>query len=476
MRSVLIALGTLLISITATAQQKFYGTWEGKINAGVSLRVVFIFSANGNNGLKAVLKSPDQSPASLPADTTYAIYDSIHTSLKKFGIAFHGKLMSDSSIEGSFIQGIAIPVSLKKVDKISTVSRPQTPKPPFPYNSEEIVYYNSDRSLSFGGTLTWPAIPAGTNYIKAPVYPTVLLISGSGPQDRDETILQHKPFAVIADYLTRQGFAVLRVDDRGVGKSTGRFAGATSADFADDASAGIDYLKTLKQVDTTKIGLIGHSEGGMIAPMIAACRNDVAFIVLLAGPGIPVRDLMAKQITAVAASQGASALASELNGEAYRRVVGIVQRNTDTAVMKKQAEAMIAEMAHANESIFAEQGLGDTVARKHMVDAQVDAFMQPWFRYFLSVDPAAYLQKLHCNVLALNGSADIQVVSQPNLAGIQEALKRSRVKKYMVKELPGLNHLFQACKRCTADEYGELEESFSPVALKLMGDWLNEQK
>jgi pimeloyl-ACP methyl ester carboxylesterase len=203
-----------------------------------------------------------------------------------------------------------MPLAMKKTSDVVTtkeIKRPQTPKPPFPYKSEDVEYDNADRSIHFGATFTVPLPDPNVNYFRAPVYPTVLLITGSGKQDRDETIFDHKSFAVIADYLTRQGIAVLRVDDRDIGKTTGNFNTATSADFAKDVEAGLNYLKTRQDVDTGNIGLLGHSEGGMIAPMVASKRNDVKFIVLLAGPGVKISELMEQQSVDMAATSGTPA-------------------------------------------------------------------------------------------------------------------------------------------------------------------------
>lgn len=456
-------------------QQNFIGIWEGKINLGASLRIVFEFSENKNGGLTGILKSPDQSPAPISADTTYAKGDSIFTGVKKFGIAFKGILINDSTITGSFIQGVAIPLQLKKVLKASVVKRPQTPIPPFSYYSEDISYYNADRSIKFGGTITYPKIEPGTNYIKAPTYPAVLLITGSSPQDRDETIFMHKPFAVIADELTRKGFVVLRADDRGVGKTTGNYATATTADFAKDAEAGIAYLKTLSNVDTAALGLIGHSEGAMIAPMIAARRNDIKFIVMLAGPGVPVKQLMYEQGVAVSMAQGESPMISKAAADLSAKFTPLILANTNNAVFTKRAISLLEKEAKKDPDFFAKIKLATPAIRKQYASQITGQVNTPWNRYFYGYDPKHNLKKLQGSVLALNGEKDIQVLSKSNLAGIRAALQKSKVKNFEVIEIPGLNHLFQTCKTCSVAEYGELEESFSPVALKIISDWLWKQ-
>lgn len=239
---------TIFFSTNLCAQQnKFIGIWEGKINVGVNLRIAFHFSQDSAGNFITTMDSPDQSAFGLPTDYTYISNDSVFTGIKKYQVSFTGKLTSDSTISGAFKQTASVPLQLKKVVKVNVATRPQTPVEPFPYNSED-VSYNSGKSVQVAGTLTYPKIDPNINYIKAPVYPAVLLITGSGPQNRNEEIMGHKPFAVIADFLTKKGFIVLRVDDRGTGKSTGDYSKATSGDFADDVIAGVNFLKKEKML------------------------------------------------------------------------------------------------------------------------------------------------------------------------------------------------------------------------------------
>lgn len=466
----------LLSTVTVFAQAPdFKGNWEGRINAGVSMRLAFTFAENEKGLYSGTLKSPDQSPKAVPLDTVYVRKDSIFAAIQKFGISYQGKLTNDSSISGSFVQGVSLPLLLSKVPVIAETRRLQTPTAPFPYNIKEVVYSGTN-DIKYAGTLTWPGIEPGTNYIKAPVYPAILLISGSGPQDRDETILLHKPFAIIADYLTRKGFAVLRVDDRGAGKTTGDFSTATSKDFVDDVNAGINFLKKDEAIDTAKIGLLGHSEGGMIAPVVASSRKDIKYIVLLAGPGIPIVQLMGEQIKAVTLSSGESMDIANASQQLSKIVIDALNKNKDT-LYARTAIMKAVERWSSNQpgNLLDRLHLTDKLSRSGYVKAQLEAYSSSWFKYFLSFDPSPYLQKLSCPVLALNGSKDVQVLATSNLKGIEESLKKSQSKSYMIKELPGLNHLFQSCKSCTVAEYGQLEESFSPAALKVIGDWLVQQ-
>jgi pimeloyl-ACP methyl ester carboxylesterase len=458
---------TFLFSISCTAQplNKYTGIWEGRLNLGVEVRIVFHINDDGNGGLKSSADSPDQSAYGLKCDTTFLSGEDLIIKMKALMASFTGKLIDESTIKGTFIQGSALPLTLKKVEKVSERIRPQTPKPPFPYKSEDIIYTNADKTLSYGATIT---IPEGTG-----PFPAAVLITGSGAQNRDEDILGHKLFAVIADYLTRNGFIILRVDDRGMGKSTGKFSEATSADFANDVSAGVDYLLSRPEVNKMKLGLIGHSEGGMIAPMVAVQRKDINFIVLLAGPGVKIIDLMTEQGGAVIRSSGASEKAVDAYKPLYNAMATAIVNAPDTTAAMVSVKKMMNDWAEkTNKTLLRELGLKDEKSQNDIALSLIRTMSSKWFKYFLSFDPQLWLEKLNCKVFALNGDKDIQVISRQNLPGIEEALKKSKSPSYEIKELPGLNHLFQKCKKCTVEEYGELEETFSPAALKIMVDWL----
>jgi pimeloyl-ACP methyl ester carboxylesterase len=463
-----------MICVDSMAQpDKFIGIWEGELNTGMQqLRMVFTFKEDTYGKMVLTIQAPQQSPMHIPTDTLYFPSPrEVATEKKQFNMSFTGKLINDTTLEGNFVQGMNIPLQLKKVERatpVEKVKRPQTPRPPFPYKSTDITFLNKKASIQLAGTLSLPDTTQGKKY------PALVLISGSGPQDRDETILGHKPFAVIADHFTRKGFAVLRYDDRGTSRSGGDHSIATSADFADDTRAAVDYLKGHSFIDQKKIGLIGHSEGGMIAPMVASVSKDIKWIILLAGPGIPCIDLLTEQNVAILSSSGINAAVSEAYGPMFKTLV------TDIIFSKDSAEAVqkgitVLEGWKVADSVKAIFKVSNPSEREVFAKAMVDQLYSPWFKYFLSYDPAPVLQKLSCDVLALNGSRDIQVLTQSNLYGIKSALKKSRSKNYEVKEIDQLNHLFQTCRQCTLNEYGEIEESFSPVALEIMSDWLLKQ-
>lgn len=454
-------------------QNKFVGIWEGDLDAGMQkLRMIFTISQDAAGKMKVTIQAPQQSPAQVPADTVFTEAPAkINLQVKRFKMRFTGTMLNDSTISGNFEQGGTIPLQLKKVAKptpIEKVKRPQTPKPPFAYKSIDLRFANKDQSLQLGGTLTIPDTVAGKKY------PAVILITGSGAQDRDETMFGHKPFAVIADHLTKQGFAVLRVDDRGVGKSTGNHALATSADFADDTEAAMDYLQTNPFIDADKIGLIGHSEGGMIAPMLAYKRKDIKYIVLLAGPGIPCIDLMAEQNVAIFKSNGLNVATADTYGPLFKKLVKTIITSKDSAAAVVNGTKVLEEWA-VPDSVKAVFKVATSKDAGSFAKAMADQLYNPWFKYFLSYDPAPVLKKLSCAVLALNGSKDIQVLPASNLAGIENALKKSKTKNYEVKLIPQVNHLFQTCNSCGLDEYATLEETFSPAVLDIITGWLLKQ-
>ncbi|MDB5202039.1 MAG: Alpha/beta hydrolase family protein [Ferruginibacter sp.] len=472
MKNLMVLLG-FLSAATCTRAQQLNGTWEGNISVKEQLIPIIFHLKTDSKIYKASFDSPSQKAFNIPCSGVETRNDSIIISMASINGSYAGKISADEqSMEGTWKQGnAALPLNIRKTSdqaNMLTAKRPQTPKPPFPYTSENIEYSNADHTIRFGATITVPPVNK-----PGEKFPAILLITGSGQQDRDENIMEHKPFAILADEFTKKGMIVLRVDDRGMGKTTGSFNKSTSADFANDVEAGINYLKTRTDVNLQKIGLLGHSEGGMIAPMVAARRNDIDFIILLAGPGIPINNLMTEQYAAVAAGQTSSKLLVKAASDLYHTITTTVINNPDSAEIYQRA--LLATEAWADttpKTILSALQLTDKPARAKYVASMLQTFMAPWFRYFLAYDPQANLRKLQSKVLALNGSRDIQVLATSNLAGIKAALEKSKSPAYEVHEMAGMNHLFQTCKKCTVTEYGELEESFSPEALALISTWL----
>ena len=456
---VLFVLSTTIL----TAQQT--DLWEGKLKiGGVTLRLVLKTTTDEKGIITANLDSPDQSVKNIPVSSITVTEDSVKFEVSSIMAKYAGKIEKDSMvIVGIFKQAtLTLPLNLKKVEKLTEIKRPQTPKPPFPYNDEEVVFENKSANIKLAGSFTYPK--------ENKKFPAVVMVTGSGAQDRDETIFKHKPFLVIADYLSRNGIAVLRFDDRGVGKSTGNFAVATSVDFVTDALAAVEYLKTRKEVDPAKIGIIGHSEGGMIAPMAASNSDDVAFIVLLAGPGMKGSDLLALQTELILKANGTPPDKVEESVKTNKAAYKIVVEQPDSALAFKELEKLFEDQI-AN---LTEEEKKQPEYSRGNFEQSVRTILSPWFRFFLKFDPKEYLENIQIPVLALNGGKDLQVPSKENLRGIEEALKIAGNKNFKTVELPGLNHLFQNSKTGSPNEYGEIEETFSPDALKIIGEWIRD--
>jgi len=431
------------------------GMWMGSLDTGaLKLRIVFKI-VNTSNGLTATLTSPDQSPTSIPAASVVRDGDNLTISVNSIAVVYQGKIGADlNSIDGTFTQGGSpLPLLLKRIKDQAEMERPrpQNPVKPYPYREEDVTYSNKAGGNTLAATLT---VPPG----KGP-FPAVLLIVGSGPHDRDESLLGHKPFLVLADYLTRKGIVVLRADKRGVGKSTGNLATATTADFATDAEAGVAWLKTRAEVDAHKIGLVGHSEGGIIAPMAAVADKDVAFIVMMAGSGVPGSQIIVEQGRLIEEAAGVSKEKAEEDAEKQKELLAMVAKEKDPAALENEIGANLTA-----------QGVPEA-----QLPAQVKALTSPWFRYFVSYDPAVALRKLSCPVLVLSGEKDLQVPPAQSLPAIRKALTEGGNTHFEVDELPGLNHLFQTATTGAPSEYAEIEETMSPVAMDKIATWVLRQ-
>jgi uncharacterized protein len=368
--------------------------------------------------------------------------------------------VSGEALACSFSQmGVSLPCKMERTTAEALAAalrpppRPQTPKPPFPYEAVEVEYDNAEAGVHLAGTLT---LPPGEG-----PHPAALLITGSGAQDRDETIMGHKPFAVIADRLTREGVAVLRVDDRGIGGTSRGPEDPTSEDFAGDVHAGVEFLAKDPRVDPKRIGLIGHSEGGAIAPLVASKNKKVAFVVMLAGPGVPGRDLLTEQVAALAEASGAT---PEQVAEAKAKQSRVLD------VVAAPGEDLDAARAKIREILG-----GNSEGGSAAVDAQVAMALSPWFRFFVAYDPAPALRKTRCPVLVLAGELDRQVVASQNVPAIERALKKGGNRKVTVRRLPGLNHLFQPAKTGGVEEYETIEQTIAPEALDALATWVTAQ-
>jgi len=449
-----------------TSEVSIEGIWEGKLKVpGTELRIIFKISKNPDGTLTATLDSPDQGAADIPVEEVIFEDNTLRLEVKSIGGVYEGKVSEGFLvIEGEWKQsGQILPLTVKRVDKAVEILRPQVPKRPYPYIEKKVAYTNLKEGVKLAGTLTFPSDKG--------VFPVVLLISGSGPQDRDGTLYGHRPFLVLADYLTRQGIAVLRVDDRGVRESTGIFSHATSEDFASDVLAGVEYLKTCKEIDPKKIGLIGHSEGGIIAPMVAVKSPDVAFIILMAGTGLTGEEILYLQGALISRAMGVSEEDIIKNRQFNEKIFSVLKEEEDSEIAEKRLRQMFMEDWEKMSDEEKEQISDPEVFLK----AQLQSLLSPWLKFFLTYDPKPTLSNVKCPVLAINGEKDLQVPPKENLSAIEEVLKVGGNQNYTIKELPGLNHLFQTTQTGVPSEYAKIEETISPVALKIIGDWVLEQ-
>src|SRR5262245_4205729 len=427
--------------------------WMGTLEVpGGKLRLVLHFARGDDGIITATLDSIDQSANGLKVDTANFKDGKLTLEMKSFGARFEGTANKEGTeVTGQWIQGGApLPLVLKAIDKMPALLRPQEPKLPLPYAVEEVAYTSMPSGVKLACTLTTPKTGAPL--------PGGGLAPGSGPEDRDETVFGHRPFLVLSDHLTRKGIAVLRCDDRGVGGSTAGPAGATSDSFADDALAGVAYLKTRKDIDPTRIGLCGHSEGGIVAPLAAVRSKDVAFIVMLAGPGVPGSDIILAQTALIMKAEGATDADVKRVTTTSAKVFAAIKEEKDPAA----AQALVRK-------VLAESPEGLT---QEMIDERARTLLSPWYRYFLTYDPRPTLEKVGVPVLAINGERDLQVPAAENTSAIRSALDAGGNKDHTVVILPGLNHLFQEAKTGSPTEYASIEQTFAPSALTAISDWI----
>jgi uncharacterized protein len=431
------------------------GLWQGALEAnGLRLRLQLHVAHDQKGELIAALDSLDQFVSGLPAAKVSQKDSSFHFEIPSLESRYDGTLdLTKSSITGEWSQSdIKQKLEFKRSDQPLELRRPQTPAKPYPYVEEQVTFSNTPAGVSLSGTLT---LPKGTGPFAAAV-----LIAGSGPEDRDGTIANHKPFLVLSDYLTRRGVAVLRYDKRGIGQSTGSAEMATTMDLAGDAQYAIAYLKTRKDIDPARIGLIGHSEGAMIAPTIAASSPDLPWVVLLAAPATKGEDTLLNQSDLIARAGGLSdaQVLSSLNFD--KQAYDLVLTEQDSNVVGQKLKALVKE-----------SGL-DAALPPAALDAQLHMMTSPWFRYFLAYDPLPELKKTKCPVLAIYGAKDLQVPPKINLPMVQKAFADGGNSQAEVKQLPDLNHLFQHAYTGSPTEYAAIDETFSPDALQMIGEWV----
>ncbi len=471
MRHALIVIHLLAMPISAASEgpPELAGRWEGTLQVledQSTLKLVLRVTGKAPD-YEAKLDSPEQGALGLWIDTLSVTpipsapgTAQVRWTLKKLGASFEGVLSSSpKALTGKFTQaGSAMPLAFAYAGADASVRRPQDPQKPYPYEEITLAYKNPATGGTLAGTLT---LPKG----KGP-FPAVVLITGSGPQDRDATIMGHRPFLVIADHLTRLGVAVLRVDDRSVGGSSGNLDTATTADFATDVEAGLALLRTRAEVDPKRVGLLGHSEGALVAGLVASRTPDVAFVVLLGGPAVPGKQIVLAQTALISRAQGVPEAVVAEQRRDQETLFGIIETMKEPASRDQALDAAIrAAYERQIKAIPGAPPIADAAVRQ-----QIRGLVTPWFRYFLSYDPRPALTKVSCPTLALIGEKDLQVPADENLAETRTAMAKNT--NLTSRKLPGLNHLFQTAKTGSPKEYAGLDETFAPTALAMIGDWI----
>jgi hypothetical protein len=446
----------LLTSLSIYAQD-ISGKWNGILKVqGTQLRLVFNITKT-NNGYSSTMDSPDQGAKGIPVTTTSFDNSILKLEVSNAGIKYEGTLDKEGAFNGTFKQGgqsFPLILTKKKIEK-EIVVRPQEPIKPYPYYSEEVKFENKKDKIELAGTLTLPK--------KNGEFPAVILITGSGPQNRDEELFGHKPFLVLSDFLTKNGIAVLRFDDRGTAKSTGDFKKATTFDFAKDVEYAIEYLQKRKEINKNKIGLIGHSEGGIIATIIASENKDIDFIVLMASSTLRGDKLLLLQKYKIETQMGVNKQLVDNNQQIFAGAYKIILNES------LEKEVLSDTLSHYFLSKYGK------ALPENKKNALINQLTSTWMINFIRLDPAVYLEKVTCPILAINGNKDLQVPSKENLEVIENIFRKSENTKVKIKELEGLNHLFQECETGAPNEYATIEQTISPIALKEIMNWINIQ-
>ncbi|MFI5097731.1 MAG: alpha/beta hydrolase family protein [Candidatus Acidiferrales bacterium] len=431
------------------------GLWQSALEThGMRLRFQLHLSHDTEDQLIGALDSLDQGVSGLPAINLQLKEAAFHFEIPSLAGTFEGTLdPSKNKLSGNWSQtGADAKLEFVRSDQPLELRRPQNPSKPYPYHEEEISFSNAVAGVSLAGTLTLPKGPGP--------FPAALLLVGSGPHDRDEALANHRPFLVLADHLTKKGIAVLRYDKRGIGKSTGSSDRATTLDLAADAQAALAYLKSRKEIDPARIALIGHSEGAMIAPLVAAQSKDVAWVVLLAAPATKGEDTLLNQSELIGRAGGLTDEQLTASLDFDQAAYDLVRTEKDSAALNEKLNGLVKA-----------SGLAAAMTPA-VLEPQLRMMESLWFRFFLDYDPLPNLKALQVPVLALYGQKDLQVPAKPNLALLKQALQDGGNKDADVRELPELNHLFQHAYSGTPAEYAAIEETFSPEALQIVSAWL----
>lgn len=438
-----------LLFVVLQSYAQIEGYWKGEMNLGVQKLETAFDIKTVENGYSATFDVPAQGAYDISVDETTFKDGHLELKMNALNATYFG-VLKESTIEGEFTQhGTTFPLNLVKAEKKEQKKiRPQDPLPPFNYQIEEVTFVNEKEGNTLAGTLT---IPEGDG-----TFPAMVLVSGSGQQNRDEELMNHRPFWVIADYCARHGVAVLRYDDRGMGGSNGEVKNATSMDFSYDAEAAFDFLRKQKHIDASKVGILGHSEGGVINFMVSARRPEVAFLVSLAGPAVNGIEVLKEQQAAILRASGMSEEMVQFSGNANAQMFDIIEVSSS----REEADSLLRQLL---------KGWG---YKEELTEQTVGQMASPWMYYFLKYDPTEAIVKTSCPALLLNGSKDLQVLASQNLPGYEKIIVEHGKTNLTWRELPDLNHLFQHCETGSPNEYFEIEETISPEVLEMIVEFV----
>ena len=442
----------LMFLLTGASFAQIEGYWKGELNTGFQkLKMGFAISKTEGGEYSATWDVPNQGAFDLPVDEIVVQDNHLQITLPASLNANYEGTLKEGCIEGEFTQnGMTLPLKLEKSAKEANKVRPQDPKPPFNYRAEEVQFINEREGNTLAGTLT---IPEGDG-----PFPAMVLVSGSGQENRDEEIENHRPFWVIADYCARNGIAVLRYDDRGIGGSDGEVYNATTLDFSYDAEAAFDYLRSRKEINASQIGILGHSEGGIINFMVAARRPEVAFLVSLAGPAVNGIEVSKAQQAALLRAQGMSEEMIQFSGNANAQLFDIIEASNS----REEADSLLRQLV---------KGWG---YNEELTEQTVSRLTLPWMYYFMKYDPTEAIVETHCPALLLNGSKDLQVLVAQNFPVYEKIIAEHGKTNLTLRELPDLNHLFQHCETGLLEEYGAIDETISPEVLEMIVEFVKE--
>lgn len=460
------------IKSQTTKEDAMSGKWLGElvVNESMKLKMAFDIKKDDSNVYHSLMHSVDQKTYNILVNNTSIKGDSIIMHIKSLGATYQAKLVNDTTLIGSFKQGKgkSLALNITKTGKFpfKVISRIQEPKEPYSYYSENVTFDNQEANVKLSGTFTRP--------FNVERYPTVVLISGSGPSDRNQTIFGHKTFLVLADYLTRNGIAVLRYDDRGAAESTGNFKHATIYNHATDVSAALDYLSTRTDVDLKHLGVIGHSLGANIATLATNMNSKSQFVILLAGSAIPLKDDIIEQCNAIYTTLGVSNENIDLNRQILESTMNIIKYSSNDSIAKVEIKKSFEKYNPLVEAM----NITDREKLELSSPLKIGDYaslLMPFMKYDLFFDPAEELSKIKCPMLAIMGDKDIQVLPH-NLEKIERIVKNGGNKMITTELFNGKNHLLQSCIKCTIEEYRELEETMSPEVQEKISKWINSRK